>query len=92
MTCFATSADGNALTTSASSIGAAPACHVKDAEQVHLQRLMEAYQQADAEAVTELVLRLSPLLLRFLAFWFAITDSQRSQTGRKKRGKKCHAY
>jgi RNA polymerase sigma-70 factor (ECF subfamily) len=39
----------------------------KDAEKDHLQELMEGYQQADADATTELVHRISPMLLRFLS-------------------------
>lgn len=67
VTCFATTADGSALTTSPSSIHAAPASQVEDAEKDRLQELMEGYQRADADATTELVQRISPMLLRFLA-------------------------
>lgn len=49
------------------SVDARSASSVKDAERDHLQELMEGYQQADADATTELVHRLSPMLLRFLS-------------------------
>lgn len=57
MTCLAISADGSALTTSPSSLNAAPAAQVEDAEKDRLQELMEGYQRADAAATTELVHR-----------------------------------
>lgn len=66
VTCFAISVDSSALT-SPSSIGATPASHAENAEKDRLQELMEGYQRADAAATTELVHRLSPMLLRFLA-------------------------
>lgn len=49
------------------SVDARSASSVKDAERDRLQELMEGYQQADADATTELVHRLSPMLLRFLS-------------------------
>lgn len=45
---------------------AQPAAEVRE-DAVHLMRLMERYQQGDAQAVTELVERLSPMLRRFLS-------------------------
>jgi len=45
---------------------AQPAAEVRE-DAVHLMRLMERYQQGDAQAVTELVKRLSPMLRRFLS-------------------------
>src|SRR5690606_2518218 len=66
VTCFAIPANGSALTTSPSSINEVPVSHA-DAEKERLQELMEGYLRADAEATTELVHRLSPMLLRFLS-------------------------
>jgi len=66
VSCFAISADSSALT-SPSSINAAQASHAEDAEKDRLQELMEGYQRADPAAAAELVHRLSPMLLRFLA-------------------------
>jgi RNA polymerase sigma-70 factor (ECF subfamily) len=66
VTCFAISADGSALT-STRSINEAQASRAHDAQKDRLQELMEGYQRADATATTELVQRLSPTLLRFLA-------------------------
>ena len=53
--------------TSPRSSNTAPASQVTDAEKDRLQELMESYQRADAVAAAELVHRLSPMLLRFLA-------------------------
>lgn len=66
VTCFAISADCSTLT-SPRSIDAAQASQTTDAEKDRLQELMEGYQRADATAAAELVRRLSPMLLRFLA-------------------------
>ncbi len=66
VTSFAITADSSMLS-SPISVDARSASSVKDAERDHLQELMEGYQQADADATTELVHRLSPMLLRFLS-------------------------
>ena len=66
VTCLAISADGSALT-SPSSSNAAPASHAEDTGKDRLRELMEGYQRADPAAAAELVHRLSPMLLRFLA-------------------------
>lgn len=49
------------------SVDAAAATSAKDAEKEQLQELMEGYQRADSAATTELVHRVSPMLLRFLS-------------------------
>lgn len=66
MTCFAIAADSSALTSLRSS-NAAAAPQAAEAGKDRLQQLMEGYQRADPAAAAELVHRLSPMLLRFLA-------------------------